>query len=70
MEIHDPTNERYLNLVGLRLTRAEARELRDVLIALLENPSPGRHEHVASADFQVEISVQVEGGQSSHESWS
>lgn len=59
MEIHDPNNERYLSLVGIRLTNEEARELRDSLDALLENPFPGRHEHVASADFQVEMSIWI-----------
>ena len=59
MEIHDPDNERHLSLVGLRLTRGEARELRDALDALLEKPFSGRHEHVSSADFQVEMSVWI-----------
>jgi len=57
VEIQDPDNEQTLNLVGLRLTRAEAAELRDKLSALLENPFLGRHEHVSSEDYQVEISV-------------
>ncbi|HVF05075.1 MAG TPA: hypothetical protein VNA20_09560 [Frankiaceae bacterium] len=42
--------------VELRLTEAEARELRDKLEAMLGDAEP-RHEHVASADFQNQITV-------------
>ncbi len=60
MEIQDPDQEQSLNLVELRLTTAEAAELRDALTALLEAPFPGRHEHVSSEDYQVEISVWID----------
>ena len=60
MEIQDPDSKRKLDLVGLRLTRSEARELRDKLGSLLDAPFSGRHEHVSSADFQVEISVWID----------
>lgn len=59
MKIEDPENKQNLSLVGLGLTRAEAAELRDILAALLENPFPGRHEHVLSEDYQVEVSVWI-----------
>lgn len=42
--------------VGLELTEAEARETRDKLQILLADPG-SRHEHVASADFQVEVTL-------------
>ena len=44
----------------LQLTEAEARELRDSLTHLLTDPPGERHEHVASADFQVEVTVWLE----------
>jgi predicted DNA-binding protein (UPF0251 family) len=47
---------RELQRVGLALTEAEARELRDTLEILLEDPGE-RHEHVSSADFQRELTV-------------
>lgn len=42
--------------VVIQLTEAEAREMRDKLESLLADPGP-RHEHVASADFQVEVTL-------------
>ncbi len=42
----------------LFLTRAEAAELRDTLADLLDHfDEPGWHGHVASADYQTEITV-------------
>ena len=59
MEIDDTVGRRQLRHVGLRLTEAEARELRDSLESLLSDPSPNRHEHVSSSDFQTEITVSL-----------
>jgi len=59
MEIDDTIGSRKLRHVGLRLTEAEARELRDSLESLLSDPSPNRHEHVSSSDFQSEITVSL-----------
>jgi hypothetical protein len=56
MQIDDTANHRELSHLGLGLTEAEARELRDTLDSLLADPS-SRHEHVASFDFQREITV-------------
>jgi len=47
-----------LTSVGLRLTRAEASELVDSLRALLAG-GVERHEHVASADYRVEITLSI-----------
>jgi hypothetical protein len=59
MEIDDTVGSRKLRHVGLRLTEAEARELRDSLESLLSDPSPDRHEHVSSSDFESEITVSL-----------
>ncbi|MEJ7569383.1 MAG: hypothetical protein WKF41_14090 [Gaiellaceae bacterium] len=56
MQINDTENERRLKHVGLGLTEAEARELRDTLDTLLLDPGD-RHEHVASTDFQNELTI-------------
>lgn len=56
MRIDDTANSRELLHVGLGLTEAEARELRDTLTTLLED-SRVRHEHVSSTDFQRELTV-------------
>ena len=47
---------------GLFLTAHEASELRDALDALLSGhiDDPSWHEHVSSADFQVELSIAPE----------
>lgn len=43
------------------LTPAEAAELRDGIEALLTNfDDPGWHTHVASADFQIEMTIAPE----------
>ena len=39
--------------LSLRLTVAEVPELRDSLVALLDDPRPQRHEHISSADTRV-----------------
>jgi hypothetical protein len=57
MDIDDTIGGRKLRHVELRLTEAEARELRDSLESLLSDPFPDRHEHVSSSDFQTEITV-------------
>lgn len=55
---------RPLTSVGLGLTLAEARELRDALQSLIAKPA-ATHEHVSSADYQTEITVFIvdEGGE-------
>lgn len=58
MRIDDVALNRRLSHVGLALTLQEARELRDVLEVLLR-AEPGRHEHVASADYQTELTVWI-----------
>jgi hypothetical protein len=57
MEIDDTRGNRKLHHVGLGLTEAEARELRDSIDGLLSDPAMDRHEHVSSTDFQSEITV-------------
>ena len=59
MHIHDLDSETQITQLGLRLTTAEAAELRDSLEVLIDDPRPGRHEHVASADYQTEITVWI-----------
>ena len=59
MRIDDTANDRELSHVGLRLTEAEARELRDTLETLLSDPGE-RHEHVASADFKIELTISLD----------
>jgi hypothetical protein len=56
MEIHDTERNQALRHVGLGLTEAEARELRDTLDTLLADPGE-RQEHVASIDFQSEVTI-------------
>lgn len=58
MFIEDANTRTRLSSVGLGLTQDEARELRDTLEILLENP-PGRHEHVSSSDYQTEVTVWI-----------
>lgn len=59
MRIDDTANSEELAHVGLGLTEAEARELRDALDLLLGD-STDRHEHVASSDFQRELTVWIQ----------
>ena len=59
MLIEDLPSRRRLDHVGLCLTEDEARELRDKLETLLAEQDSG-HEHVSSADFQVEVTVWIE----------
>lgn len=61
MQIDDTANGQKLSHVGLGLTPDEARELRDTLDALLGDPGD-RHEHVASSDFQTELTVWLTRG--------
>jgi hypothetical protein len=44
--------------VVLHLSRTEASELRDALVALLGS-GPGRHEHIPDAAFSKEITIQL-----------
>ena len=61
MRIDDPQSTKSLSGVGLGLTLSEAHELRDSLDDLLTSP-PGRHEHISSADYQVELTVWIVEG--------
>lgn len=56
MQIDDTASHRELSHVGLGLTETEARELRDSLQSLLDDPDE-RHEHIASSDFQRELTI-------------
>lgn len=58
MFIEDVDSRTKLASVGLGLTEAEARELRDVLETLLDDQE-ARHEHVSSADYQTELTVWI-----------
>lgn len=59
MQIDDTANEHELSHAGLRLTEEETRELRDTLDILLADPG-ARHEHVASADFKVGLTISLD----------
>jgi hypothetical protein len=53
----------FLGEVLLYLTRDEAAELRDAADAVLEHfDEPGYHAHVSSADYQTEMTVAPEVG--------
>ncbi|MBM4344444.1 MAG: hypothetical protein FJ100_13830 [Deltaproteobacteria bacterium] len=58
MRILEDNSDKSLTAVSIFLTRAEAAELRDALVALLDGNGEG-HEHVSSADFQKEITVAI-----------
>jgi len=45
--------------VILYLKPSEAKQLRDYLEALLDDPTPGEHHHVPSQDYQREITVLI-----------
>lgn len=60
MLLQDPDSGEHLTAIGIGLTEAEVGELRDRLEALLADPDPSRHEHVASADFQTELTVWID----------
>jgi hypothetical protein len=62
MKIEDLESKKPVHLLGLCLTTAEARELRDDLNVLLGD-GQDRHEHVASADFQTELTVWIDDDQ-------
>jgi hypothetical protein len=51
-----------VHLLGLCLTRAEARELRDDLDALLRGDQD-RHVHLFSADFQTDLTIWIDDDQ-------
>jgi hypothetical protein len=59
MQIDDVAGSRQLTHIGLGLTRAEAKELRDTLDLLL-NDSVDTHEHVSSIDYQTELTVWIQ----------
>jgi hypothetical protein len=59
MLIDDVKGGRRLSHVGVGLTEAEARDLRDTLETLLRDPNE-RHEHVSSLDFQTELTLYIQ----------
>ena len=60
MKIDDVVNNRELMNVGLGLTEAEAKELRDALGVLLEDASePERHEHISSVEYDRELTIWI-----------
>ncbi|MGQ0743552.1 MAG: hypothetical protein ACT4OS_04290 [Acidimicrobiales bacterium] len=62
MRIKDLEAKKPVRLVELRLTRAEAQELRDDLHTLLADGGD-RHGHVSSADYQTELTVWISDDQ-------
>lgn len=62
MRIEDLESKKRLNILGLCLTRAEAMDLRDVLSTLL-GADKDRHEHVASVDYQTELTIWIDDDQ-------
>ena len=62
MRIENLESKEPVYILGLALTRAEARELRDDLDSLL-NADEARHEHVSSADYQTELTVWIDDAQ-------
>lgn len=59
MQIDDVAGSRQLAHIGLGLTTAEAKELRDTLDLLLQD-SLDTHEHVSSGDYQTELTVWIQ----------
>jgi hypothetical protein len=59
VRIDDVSANRQLAHVGLGLTEAEARELRDTLNILLSDPE-NRHEHVSGADCLTESTLWIQ----------
>ena len=57
MKIENAITKEQMDKVVLWLSRNEAAELRDSLDALLKNQNIARHEHVASGDFEREVTV-------------
>lgn len=47
------------NSIVIHLKPSEAKELRDSLDAILDDQTPGRHEHVSSDDYQKEITILI-----------
>ena len=58
MKIDDVADERQLTRIGIGLTDTEARELRDAIDQMLNDPGP-RHEHVSSEDYEQELTVWI-----------
>lgn len=61
MRILDEVTDRPCRRVTVLLTHAEAGELRDALVALLNDPDPAGHEHISSEDFRKELTVMLYG---------
>ena len=59
MRIDDVAGNRQLSHIGLGLSTAEAKELRDTLDVLLKD-SADTHEHVSSVDYQTELTVWIQ----------
>jgi hypothetical protein len=45
--------------VVLYLKPSEAKELRDSLNAIINDQTPGRHEHVSNEDYKREITILI-----------
>lgn len=45
--------------VVIHLKPSEAKHLRDYLDAILNDQTPGRHEHVPSEDYRKEITILI-----------
>jgi hypothetical protein len=56
MRLLNADADKSLKRVTVYLTQSEAEELRDSLLALLDEPC-GNHSHVPSEDFQKELTV-------------
>ena len=52
MLIENKKSKETWDIVILYLKPSEAKELRDSLEAILSDPTPGRHEHVPSEDYE------------------
>ena len=59
MRIRDALTGQPIQMLELRLTVAEAIELRDDLEVLIDDRGD-RHEHVSSADYQTELTISVD----------
>ena len=57
MRILDEQTDKPLSKITLFLTRSEAAELRDSLVAILEEGDAERHEHISSQDYLKEVTV-------------
>jgi hypothetical protein len=59
MLIQNKKTKETWDIVILYLKPSEAKQLRDYLEALLDDPIPGEHHHVSSEDYRREITVLI-----------